>query len=81
VDADSHRPEEADMAGSVYVVNEIVGTSTESWEDAARTAIATAAAKLRDLRVGEVVRQDVTIEDGKVTTYRVRLNVSFRYES
>jgi flavin-binding protein dodecin len=81
VDADSHRTEEADMAaGSVYVVNEIVGTSTESWEDAARTAIATAAAKLRDLRVGEVVRQDVTIEDGKVATFRVRLNVSFRYE-
>ncbi|HET6636249.1 MAG TPA: dodecin family protein [Streptomyces sp.] len=68
------------MAGSVYVVNEIVGTSTESWEDAAQTAISTAAAKLRDLRVGEVVRQDVTIEDGKVATYRVRLNVSFRYE-
>lgn len=67
-------------SGSVYVVNEIVGTSTESWEDAARTAIATAAAKLRDLRVGEVVRQDVTIEDGKVATFRVRLNVSFRYE-
>ena len=68
-------------SGSVYVVNEIVGTSTESWEDAARTAISTAAAKLRDLRVGEVVRQDVTIEDGKITSYRVRLNVSFRYES
>jgi flavin-binding protein dodecin len=81
VDADSHRLEEADMAsGSVYVVNEIVGTSTESWEDAARTAIATAAAKLRDLRVGEVVRQDVTIEDGKIASFRVRLNVSFRYE-
>jgi hypothetical protein len=68
-------------AGSVYVVNEIVGTSSESWEDAAQTAISTAAAKLRDLRVGEVVRQDVTIEDGKITSYRVRLNVSFRYES
>ena len=68
-------------SGSVYVVNEIVGTSTESWEDAARTAIGTAAGKLRDLRVGEVVRQDVTIEDGKITTFRVRLNVSFRYES
>lgn len=67
--------------GSVYVVNEIVGTSTESWEDAARTAISTAAASLRDLRVGEVVKMDVTIEDGRVATYRVRLNVSFRYES
>jgi flavin-binding protein dodecin len=68
-------------AGRVYVVNEIVGTSSESWEDAAQTAISTAAAKLRDLRVGEVVRQDVTIEDGKITSYRVRLNISFRYES
>jgi flavin-binding protein dodecin len=68
-------------SGSVYVVSEIVGTSTESWEDAARTAIGTAAARLRDLRVGEVVRQDLTIEDGKVATFRVRLNVSFRYES
>jgi flavin-binding protein dodecin len=66
--------------GSVYVVNEIVGTSPDSWEDAARTAISTAAAKLRDLRVGEVVRQDLTIEDGKVAMFRVRLNVSFRYE-
>lgn len=67
--------------GSVYVVNEIVGTSTESWEDAARVAITTAGGKLRDLRVGEVVKMDVTIEDGKVALYRVRLNVSFRYES
>ena len=68
-------------SGSVYVVNEIVGTSTESWEDAARTAISTAGAKLRDLRVGEVVKMDVTIADGKIATYRVRLNISFRYES
>ncbi|MGD9571650.1 MAG: dodecin family protein [Thermoleophilia bacterium] len=68
-------------AGSVYVVNEIVGTSTESWEEATRNAIETAGAKLRDLRVGEVVRMDVTIEDGKVSSYRVRLNVSFRYET
>lgn len=68
-------------AGSVYVVNEIVGTSTESWEEATRHAIATAGAKLRDLRIGEVVRMDVTIEDGKISQYRVRLNVSFRYET
>jgi flavin-binding protein dodecin len=67
--------------GSVYVVSEIVGTSTESWEDAARTAISTAAGKLRDLRIGEVVKMDVTIEDGKVAAYRTRLTVSFRYES
>lgn len=68
-------------SGSVYVVNEIVGTSTESWEDAARTAITTAAGKLRDLRVGEVVKQDVTIEGGNIATFRVRLSVSFRYET
>jgi dodecin len=66
---------------SVYVVNEIVGTSTESWEDAARLAVVTAGAKLRDLRVGEVVKMDVTIEDGEVRRFRVRLNVSFKYET
>jgi dodecin len=68
-------------AGSVYVVNEIVGTSAESWEDAARVAIGTAGAKLRDLRVAEVVKMDTTIEDGKVALFRVRLNVSFKFES
>jgi flavin-binding protein dodecin len=66
---------------SVYVVNEIVGTSEESWEAAARNAIDTAGKRLRDLRVGEVVRQDVVIEDGSVTRYRVRLNISFKYET
>lgn len=65
---------------SVYVVNEIVGTSTKSWEDAAKTAIETAAKTVKDLRIGEVVRQDITIENGKVTSYRVRLNVSFKYK-
>jgi flavin-binding protein dodecin len=68
------------MADSVYRVTELVGTSTQSWEAAAKSAIATASKSLRDLRVAEVVRQDVTIEKGKVTTYRVRLNVSFKYE-
>jgi dodecin len=68
------------MADSVYRVTELVGTSTTSWEAAAKTAIETASKSLRDLRVAEVVRQDVTIENGKVTTYRVRLNVSFKYE-
>jgi flavin-binding protein dodecin len=67
------------MGGSVYVVNEIVGTSTTSWEEAARTAIETAAKSVHDLRVGEVVTQDVTLENGKVVSYRVRLNVSFKY--
>ena len=69
------------MAGSVYVVNEVVGTSTKSWEDAAKTAVETAAKSVKDLRVGEVVRQDVTVENGKVTAYRVRLNISFKYHA
>ena len=68
------------MADSVYRVTELVGTSTQSWEAAAKSAIETASKSLRDLRVAEVVRQDVTIENGKVATYRVRLNVSFKYE-
>jgi dodecin len=68
------------MADSVYRVTELVGTSSTSWEAAAKTAIETASKSLRDLRVAEVVRQDVTIENGKVATYRVRLNVSFNYE-
>ena len=68
------------MADSVYRVTELVGTSATSWEAAAKSAIETASKSLRDLRVAEVVRQDVTIEDGKVSTYRVRLNVSFKYE-
>jgi len=65
---------------SVYVVNEIVGTSAKSWEDAAKTAIETAAKTVKDLRIGEVVKQDLTVENGKVTTYRVRLNISFKYK-
>jgi flavin-binding protein dodecin len=67
------------MAGSVYVVNEIVGTSTKSWEDAAKQAVETAAKSVEDIRIGEVVKQDVTVENGKVVSYRVRLNVSFKY--
>jgi dodecin len=68
------------MADSVYRVTELVGTSSQSWEAAAKSAIEIASKTLRDLRVGEVVRQDITIENGKVTSYRVRLNVSFKYE-
>lgn len=68
------------MADSVYRVTELVGTSTQSWEAAAKSAVETAAKTLRDLRVAEVVRQDLTIENGKVSSYRVRLNVSFKYE-
>jgi dodecin len=68
------------MADSVYRVTELVGTSPTSWAAAAKNAIETASKTLRDLRVAEVVREDVTIENGKVGVYRVRLNVSFKYE-
>jgi flavin-binding protein dodecin len=68
------------MADSVYRVTELVGTSSTSWEAAAKSAVETAAKSLRDLRVAEIVRQDMTIEAGKVTKYRVRLNVSFKYD-
>lgn len=66
---------------SVYRVTEVIGSSSESWEDAARNAVETAAATVRDLRIAEVVREDVTIEDGKVASFRVRLNLSFKYDS
>jgi dodecin len=66
---------------SVYRVTEVIGVSTESWEAAARTAIETAAASVRELRIAEVLRQDVTIENGQVTGYRVRLGLSFKYDS
>jgi len=69
------------MADSVYRVTEIIGVSTESWEAAAKSAVETAANSVRDLRVAEVVRQDVTIENGAVVNYRVRLGISFKYES
>lgn len=69
------------MAESIYRVTEVIGTSTESWEAAAKNAVETAARTLRDLRVGEVVRFDLTIEDGKVTSYRARVNISFKYQS
>jgi dodecin len=69
------------MADSVYRVTEVIGTSSESWEAAARNAVETAAKTVRDLRVAEVVRTDVTIENGSITSYRVRLGISFKYES
>ncbi|OLB41389.1 MAG: transporter [Candidatus Rokubacteria bacterium 13_2_20CM_2_64_8] len=69
------------MAGeSVYRVTDLVGTSKTSWEDAVKNAIQTASKSLRDLRVAEVSRLDVTIEKGKVTAFRARVNVSFKYE-
>ncbi len=69
------------MADSVYRVTEVIGASSESWEAAARSAVETAAKTVRDLRVAEVVREDVTIEGGKITNFRVRLNISFKYDS
>jgi len=67
------------MAGSTYKIIEMVGTSDISWEDAARNAIETADENLRDMRISEVEKLDVTIRDGKVESYRVRLAVSFKY--
>ena len=67
------------MAGSTYKIIELVGTSDKSWEEAAKTAVETAGASLKDLRIAEVMKLDMTIENGKVTRYRTRLNVSFKY--
>jgi flavin-binding protein dodecin len=64
----------------VYRVTEIVGVSSESWEAAARIAVETAAQSVRELRVAEVVRQDLTIQDGAVVNFRVRLGISFKYD-
>jgi dodecin len=71
---------EDEMAESVYKVVELVGTSTESWEKAAAAAVERASKSLRDLRVAEVVEQDLVIEKGKVEAYRTKLKVSFKYE-
>jgi len=68
------------MADSVYKVIELVGTSTDSWEKAAQVAVERAAQSLRDLRIAEVVEQDLVIDDGKVTAFRTKLKLSFKYE-
>ena len=69
------------MSESVYRVTEVIGVSTESWEVAARNAVETAGRTIRDLRVAEATRFDVTVKDGTIADYRVRLNISFKYES
>ncbi len=69
------------MADSVYRVTEVIGVSSDSWEAAARNAVETAAKTVRDLRVAEVIRQDVTIENGSLVSYRVRLGISFKFQS
>lgn len=66
---------------SVYRVTELIGVSSKSWEEASQNAIETAARTLEDLRIAEVVKLDVTIDKGKVTGYRARLNVSFKYRT
>jgi len=73
--------ERAMASHSVYRVTDLVGTSKVSWEDAVKNAVQTAGKTLRDLRVGEVTRLDVTIDKGKVTAFRARVNVSFKYGS
>ena len=68
------------MAESVYRVTEVVGVSSDSWEQAAKNAVETVSQSVRDLRIAEVIRQDVTIADGNVAEFRVRLGVSFKYD-
>ena len=66
--------------GAVYRVTEVIGTSSNSWEDAARNAVRTAASTLRDLRIAEITKLDVRIEDGKISQFRARLALSFKYD-
>ena len=69
----------AKQGSSVYRVTEVIGTSSQSWEDAARSAVKTAAGTLRDLRIAEIEKLDVKIENGKITQFRARLSLSFKY--
>jgi dodecin len=71
---------ERTMAESVYKIIELVGTSTESWEKAAKAAVDTASKSLRDLRVAEVSQLDMHIEDGKIKAYRAKVKVSFKFQ-
>ncbi len=69
------------MAESVYKIVELIGTSTESWEKAAAAAISTASKSLRDLRVAEITQLDMTLDEGKITSYRTKVKLSFKYEA
>jgi flavin-binding protein dodecin len=69
------------MSGSVYKIVELVGSSSTSWEDAAKNAVETAAENLKDLRIAEITQMDMKVENGKVTDYRARVNLSFKYQS
>ncbi|HXJ08920.1 MAG TPA: dodecin family protein [Burkholderiales bacterium] len=66
---------------AVYRVTEVIGTSSNSWEDAAKNAVKTAAKSLRDLRIAEITKLDVKVEDGKITQFRARLALSFKYDA
>jgi hypothetical protein len=68
------------MAESIYKVIELIGTSTKSWEEAAKNAVETASKSLRDLRVAEITKLDLKIEEGKVVAYRARVSLSFKYQ-
>lgn len=70
----------ASSESSVYRITEVIGTSAQAWEDAARNAVETAANTLRDLRVAEVGKLDMKVEDGKVVAFRARVQLSFKYE-
>ncbi|MDI6830125.1 MAG: dodecin family protein [Actinomycetota bacterium] len=67
------------MGDSVYKIIEVVGSSTDSWEDAARNAVETAAKSLTDLRIAEIAELDMRVDEGKVTAYRARVKISFKY--
>ena len=66
--------------GSTYNIMELVGTSDKSWEEAVKLAVETVAETVRDLRVAEIIKLDVTVENGKVTSYRAKINLSFKYQ-
>ena len=66
---------------AVYRVTEVIGTSSNSWEDAAQSAVKTAAKSLRDLRIAEITKLDVRIENGKISQFRARVSLSFKYEA
>ncbi len=69
------------MNGSIYKIIEVVGTSKNSWEEAAKNAVETAGKSLEDLRIAEIIKLDMVIEKGKVSMYRARVNISFKYHS
>ena len=74
------KPRRSTMAGSVYKIIELVGTSPTSWEEAAKTAISMAGQSLKDLRIAEITKLDMQIDEGNILAYRARVSVSFKYQ-